>query len=97
MLPAWEIFNFCSEYFILKKCNFRHADSSLLVDYEFFLDPRYNKDIISIQTTLNSLFASPENIKNQLLKIKLPFENIDNTLPIVIVPSTTSKFNSNQF
>lgn len=42
---------------------------------------------------MNSLFADPANKKNQLLQIKLPFENVDNSLPIVAVPFSTTQFN----
>jgi len=68
-------------------------NKSILIDYEFGLDPRYNKNILNLQTSMNALFANPVNAKNQLLQIKLPFENVDNTLPIVAVPSFTTQFN----
>ena len=71
---------------------FKLRNKTVFVDYEFSLDPRYNKNILNLQTSMNALFADPANRKNKLLQIKLPFENIDNTNPIVAVPFSTTQF-----
>ena len=47
-----------------------------------------------IQKLMNNLYAIPNNSKNELLNIILPFGNINESEIIVQVPTTTSQFQS---
>lgn len=43
---------------------------------------------------MNELYATPDNLDNDLLKLGLPFDNEDGSKVTVKVPETTSRFQS---
>ena len=69
-------------------------EMTMMLDYEFTLDPRFNQNILQVQNNMNYLFANPNNKDNPLLNLKLPFKNIDNTMSFPIVPISSSQFQS---
>lgn len=58
------------------------------------IDPRFNHMITDILFLMNDLYATPNKLDNDLLKLQLPFENEDGSKIIARVPQTTSQFQS---
>lgn len=50
--------------------------------------------ITDILFLMNDLYATPNKLDNDLLKLQLPFENEDGSKIIARVPQTTSQFQS---
>ncbi|RNA31945.1 hypothetical protein BpHYR1_051287 [Brachionus plicatilis] len=59
--------------------------SSLLVDYDLNIDPRFNEKIADILFLMNDLYATPNKSDKEFSRLKLPLENEDE--PGIIVRS----------
>ena len=67
----------------------------LNIDYQVDLNPNYirNKDeAMSFKFIMNDYFATPTNSYNYLLRVKLPFANMNGIDMMTTVPESTSQF-----
>lgn len=71
-----------------------YSNGSIMLDYDLNVDPRFNHKITDILNEMNLLYATPNNTENDLLKIELPFSNLDGSIAEVQVPRSTSQFQS---
>lgn len=67
----------------------------LNIDYQVDLNPNYVRNEVEtklIQAKMNELFATSNYSNNSLLRIKLPFINMNGLDMVTTVPESTSQF-----